>query len=120
MDVGRPISYLTLTEGTLVLSSDGRQIGAVEHVLADADVDVFDGLIIDARTGPGGWRFADASLVASIHEHGVQLTLGARDAERLPEPGESPAVMTAGPDETVPDDLADKLRRAWDWISGRY
>ena len=79
MELGDPISYLTLEAGTPVFSRDGERVGAVEHVLADANVDVFDGIVIDTRSGPGGWRFADAPEVESIHQHGVVLTL---DAER--------------------------------------
>ena len=47
MDLGNPASYLVLADGTPVLSSDGREVGKVEHVLADADSDVFDGVIVD-------------------------------------------------------------------------
>jgi hypothetical protein len=120
MDLGDPTSYLTLREGTPVLSSDGHQIGVVEHVLADANVDVFDGLVIDTRLGPGGMRFADASQVAAIHERGVQLTLSSRAAEALPAPEANPAEMEIGADDITPSDLGDKLRRAWDLISGKY
>jgi hypothetical protein len=48
------------------------------------------------------------------------LALDQAGAQRLPEPGESPAAMGAGPDDTVPDGLDDKLRRAWDYLSGNY
>ena len=120
MDLGNPASYLVLAEGTPVLSSDGSEVGKVEHVLADADSDVFDGVIIDTRIGPGGHRFADASLVDAIYERGVVLAMTAEAAERLPEPSENPAALEADPDDTAPDDLKDKLRRAWDYLSGNY
>jgi uncharacterized protein YrrD len=109
-------SYLTLSAGTPVRSSDGKEIGEVEHVLADAEADIFDGLVIDTRIGPGGHRFVDSEQVASIGEDGVTLTLDERAAERLPEPSANPAVMETKPGDTVPD----KLRRAWDLISGNY
>ena len=115
-----PVSYLTLQPGTPVLASDGARIGVVEHVLADADVDVFDGLIVDTREGPGGWRFVDAAHVAAMDDDAVHLAIDGAAAERLPEPSESPAALSASPDDTVPDDLGDKLRRAWDWLSGNY
>ena len=120
MDLGDPISYLVLADGTAVVSSDGERVGTVEHVLADLDADVFDGVIVDMRAGPGGHRFADADQVASIHERGVVLTLDAGAARQLPEPAENPATLQAGPDDTVRDGLDDKLRRAWDYLSGRY
>ena len=117
MDLGNPASYLVLADGTPVLSSDGQEVGTVEHVLADADSDVFDGVIVDVG---GGHRFADASLVEGIYERAVVLAMTAPAAEELPEPSENPAALGASPDDTVPDDLGDKLRRAWDYLSGRY
>ena len=48
------------------------------------------------------------------------LTIDAEAAGSLPEPSENASAMTATPDDTVPDDLGDKLRRAWRWISGNY
>jgi uncharacterized protein YrrD len=120
MDHGQRISYLALAEGTPVLSSDGEEVGRVEHVLADQEADVFDGLIIDTRAGPGSWRFADAPQVAEIYERAVVLTVDAAGVARLPEPSENPAAMEVGADDMVPDDLGDKLRRAWDLLSGRY
>jgi hypothetical protein len=120
MDLGEPASYLTLDDGTAVLTSDGAEIGRVEHVLADADADVFDGLVIDTSAGPGGHRFADASQVAAIYASGVVLTLDAAAAERLPEPSANPATLEADPADTAPDDLGDKLKRAWNYLSGNY
>jgi hypothetical protein len=120
MDLGSPASYLVVADGTPVLSTDGREIGTVEHVLADADADVFDGVIVDARPGPGGHRFADAEQVEAIYERGVVLRLTAAEAERLPEPSENPVAMGADPDDVTPEGLDDKLRRAWDYLSGNY
>ena len=118
-DLGAPASYLTLVEGMPVYSSDGEHLGAVEHVLGDPDVDVFDGIVIDTSVLPGGRRFADATQVAEIYERGVVLTVYAAAAERLPEPSDNPGAISVGPDDLVPDQLQDKLRRAWDRISGK-
>jgi hypothetical protein len=119
-DLGDPTSYLELPDGVPVYSVDGERVGTVEHVLADAGADIFDGLVIDSRTGPGGHRFADATQVEGLYERGAVLALGVTACERLPEPSESPAVMQADPDDTTPDDLGDKLKRAWNVISGNY
>ena len=43
-----------------------------------------------------------------------------RAAARLPEPAPSPPALAAGPDDVAPDGLGDKLRRAWDYVSGNY
>ena|SRR5215218_3182917 len=119
-DLGDPTSYLELPEGAPVFSSDGEEIGAVEHVLADEDADIFDGLVIDKRLGPGGHCFADASQVDELYTGGAVLALSAAECEALPEPSDNPAVMDAEPDDVTPDDLSDKLKRAWNLISGNY
>ena len=118
-DLGAPISYLTVAEGVPVYASGGREVGKVAHVLADADVDVFDGLVISSGGIPPAHRFVDADQVAALHERGVVLAIDSQLAENLPRPSANPAAVSAGPDDTVPDELRDKLRRAWDRISGK-
>lgn len=120
-DRGAPIAYLALEEGTSVYTSDGERVGTVEHVLADASIDIFDGLIVDTRTGPGGdFRFADAEQVDSLFERAVVLRVDRAGFEALPEPSQNAAVMRADPDDAEPDTAGDRLRRAWDYLSGRY
>jgi hypothetical protein len=116
-DLGPPSSYLVLREGTPVYAGGGERIGTVEHVLAVPDEDIFDGLVLDTPAGP---RFADSPLVDEIFERGVVLTIDRAAAERLPEPSANAAALEANADDTVPDRLHDKLRRAWDLVSGRY
>jgi hypothetical protein len=118
-DLGAPASYLTLEDGLPVFSSDGAALGKVAHALADPDTDLFDGIVLDTSVLSGGHRFVDATQVDEIYERGVVLTLDRDAAERLPRPSENPAEIVVGPDDVVPDDLHDKLRRAWDRISGK-
>jgi hypothetical protein len=119
-----PSSYLTLEAGTKVLSSDGEQIGEVAHVLAVEEDDIFDGIVIDATWLPGGHVFADAAEVQEIRTDAVTLKLDAEACRLLPQPSDNPAVMEVGADDMAKDDLGDetkdKLRRAWDRISGNY
>jgi uncharacterized protein YrrD len=117
-ELGPPTSYLALAEGTPVLGSDGEEVGHVEHVLAAEEEDIFDGIVV--AHGLGHHCFADAEQVASIHEHGVLLTMPAAEAEDLPRPSENPAVMGEDPADKEPSGLSNKLRRAWDLLSGNY
>jgi hypothetical protein len=117
LDLGDPISYLVLEPGAPVYAADGERIGTVEHVLSVPDDDIFDGLVVET---PNGRRFVDAPYVEEIHERGVVLTLTAAEADALPEPAPHPPMLEAGPEDVVPDDLRDKLRRAWQLISGDY
>lgn len=118
-DLGRPSSYIALEEGTKVYSSDRRELGEVQHVLADPGLDVFDGFVLDTTVLPGGHRFVDASHVAEVFERGVVLTIDADAAERLPKPSANPAEVEVGPDDLVAGDKHGKLRRAWDVILGK-
>lgn len=119
MAAGDPTSYLTLEPGTDVLSADGERIGVVEHVLRDEATDIFDGIVIDSRLGPGGHRFVDAPDVAEMRTDAVVLGLSAADAERLPEPEPGPAVIEHHGAEDSESPLERKLRRAWELISGK-
>jgi uncharacterized protein YrrD len=118
VEYGEPIAYSALKAGAEVISSDGQEVGAVEHVLADEDEDVFDGIVIDVKTGPGGHRFVDAPDVSSCHERAVLIAVSAADVEKLPEPKPNPAVMENHGVEDSEGGLQRKLHRAWDLISG--
>ncbi len=122
-DLGNPSSYLTCAEGTSIYSSDGQKLGELEHLLADEETDIFDGLVIDQSVLPGGHRFVDAAQVEEIYERGVVLTVDAAGAEKLPEPGKSPGVIEVTGEDFVErewdDELEGKLKRAWDFLSGK-
>lgn len=108
-DLGAPISYLVLVEGVPVFAADGEQVGTVGHVLADEQADVFDGIVV-------GERFADADQVAEIHERGVMLCV---EGSALHAVTANPATMRSDPADGPENPLAHKLRRAWDFVSGR-
>lgn len=116
MDLGAPISYLVLAEGTPVFARDGStSLGSVRRVLAVPEDDIFDGLILHT---PDGDRFVDSEGVRDIHERGVVLDLDS--AHDLHAPTPSPAAMEVHPEDTVGSPVRDRLRRAWDMISGNY
>ena len=77
--------------------------------------------MIDTRLGPAGTASPTPPHVDRLYTGGVVLALdAAAPPSELPEPSANPAVLDADPDDTAPDDLGDKLKRAWNWISGNY
>ncbi len=120
MDLGNPVSYKVVSAGTPIYSSDGEQIGKVSHVLADEDEDVFDGIVIGEHRFGTEHRFADADDIDRIYERGVVLKLDGSACEQLPKPSANPAVMRDDPAEANSDFRHDRLKRAWDRISGKY
>jgi hypothetical protein len=122
-DLGNPSSYRALADGTPIYSSDGEKLGEVEHVLADPEIDIFDGIVIDQSVLPGGHRFADATEVDEIYERGVVLTIDAAAAEGLPEPGKSAGAIEVTGEDFVErewdDEVEAKLKKAWDFLSGK-
>ena len=111
-DLGPPVAYLGLREGTPVYDRRGERIGVVEHVLADEPMDIFLGLIVHTHPVPGRHLYADADQIGQMRERGVVLVVG---REALHEP--------SGPRPNAPDDtpldgtLPARLRRAWDWLT---
>jgi hypothetical protein len=103
----RRVSYQAVPKGVPVRTSDGEEIGTVEHVLQVPELDVFDGIVL---TTADGLRFADADQVADITDRYVVLNLPAEEAGRLGRP-QAPAVYHADPSEHASDSLHDWFGR---------
>ncbi len=95
VDEGLPIAYEVLDEGVPVYTSDGEQVGTVDHVISAPAEDIFHGIVMRTEGGP---RFVAADQVASLHERGVDLRVDAAAVAALPEPhGAAPAVRVREP-----------------------
>ena len=116
-DLGDPIAWLALAEGVPVYDRGGERIGVVEHVQADEAMDIFEGLIVHMLPLPGLHLFADADQIAELHERGVLLSV--QRAELRKARRKTPGSETH-PDVPAESALGARLRRAWDWISGRH
>ena len=81
------ISYQAAVRGTPVLSSTGKQIGTLEHVLEVPEVDVFDGIVITTKAG---LRFIDADYVQRITPSHIFCSLDDSQARQLPPPDGTP------------------------------
>lgn len=121
-DLGSQVSYLALDPKTLVFASDGELVGEVAFVLDDPHIDIFDGVVIhlhaDHARGLKKYRFVDVAQVSGIYERGVVLTVDSAATEGLPEPTKNPPAMHLTPDDFTKQ-THEKLRRAWDRISGK-
>jgi hypothetical protein len=115
LDLGRPISFLTLREGTAVYDRSGERIGVVERVLGDQTLDIFDGLIVHTLPLPGRHLLADADQIAELRERGVLLAVE-RDALRAPR--DLSDEERSSEEEPADGWLRAFLRRAWDRIGG--
>src|SRR3954449_7924723 len=96
-DLGEPTSYLAVTKGVPVYSSDGENLGRVVRVLSAPNLDMFDGIVFDTTAGPGGHRFVDAPEVDALYAGGVVLKIDAQAAAELSPPGANPGSLTVNP-----------------------
>jgi hypothetical protein len=115
-DLGPPIAYTVLADGTPVYDRNGEHIGVVDHVLADMQLDIFEGVVVHTLPLPGRHLFADVDQIDELHEGGLVLSVGRDDLHEPPD--ESARKRTDG-DDRVESPLEARLRRAWDWIAGR-
>jgi hypothetical protein len=117
-NLGEPSSYLTVTKGVPVYSSDGENLGRVVKVLSAPNLDMFDGVIFDTTAGPGGHRFVDAPEVGEIFENGLVLKIDAAEAASLPKPDANPGSVAVNPADLVGAKRSG-LGRFWDRLSGK-
>jgi hypothetical protein len=107
MTEGTPISYQGARRGTPVLSTSGKTIGTLEHVLAVSDLDIFEGIVIATHHGI---RFVDADRIAEITTTHVRSRLDDEQAARLPPPA-GPPVYKVDSLAGTGHDLHDVIRR---------
>ncbi|HEY2717302.1 MAG TPA: hypothetical protein VGI73_13870 [Solirubrobacterales bacterium] len=118
-DLGEQTSYLTVGRNVPVYSSDGKRVARVVRVLSEPRADMFDGIIIDTTSGPGGHKFVDAPEVGQIHERGVVLKIDAAEVEKLPKPKANPGSLSVGPSDLVKGGGPGFFRRTWNRLSGK-
>ena len=112
-DLGPPIAYTVLEEGTPVYDRDGKRIGVVEHVLGDMQLDIFEGVLVHTRPLPGKHLYADVDQIGELRERGVVLSVTRDD---LHEPPDEAKRKQREQDERLESPLEARLRRAWDWL----
>jgi hypothetical protein len=91
-----PIAYEALKKGTPVVTATGTEIGIVEHVLADASLDLFDGIVVKT---PEGLRFVTADQVGLITVGAVNTKVADADVANLQQPHDGDAVFHDDPEQ---------------------
>ncbi len=95
IDDGQAIHYSALARGTPVYSADEVEVGKVDEVLDNYRERIFDGIVIEDRSGE--LRFVDAPEVGRTAERGVTLSITADEVAQLPPPERGPKVFKANP-----------------------
>jgi hypothetical protein len=114
MDLGLPVAFRALRDGTPVFDREGRHIGVVEHVLIDEPTDIFEGLVIHTHPLPGKHLFAAPEQIDEMYERGVRLSIG---RDELYEPSDRSGGRHDR-ERPLEERLERALRRAWDWLTG--
>jgi uncharacterized protein YrrD len=116
VDLGPPIAFVALREGTPVYDAGGDRIGVVDEVVADELAGIFEGVVVHTLPLPGRHLVADAEQIASLHERGVLLSV---DRSALRSPNRKRAADENDAEEQLENPVQATLRRVWDRISGR-
>jgi hypothetical protein len=116
MDLGPPIAFIALSEGTPVYDAREERVGVVEEVIADEQAEIFEGLVVHTLPLPGHHVVADAEQIAELHERGVLLSVD-RSALRSSGRHADPRERDGG--DRLESPVQAMLRRVWDRISGR-
>ena len=91
-DLGQPSSYLVLADGVPVYSSDGKELGRVEHVLDVPEDDIFDGLAVSVGKS-ASLRYVPGERVGLISPGKVAVRFAGADVHQL-EAFEAPKPVT--------------------------
>ena len=78
MRVGDPVSWLMIRPGWKVYASDGTEVGQIDEVAGDENVDIFDGLAV-AASALAKPKYVPAESVTTITEGRVNLSLSSAD-----------------------------------------
>jgi hypothetical protein len=107
---GDPVSWLLIEPGWKVVGADGAELGKVEEVSGDTELDIFDGLVV----APGliaKSRYVPSERVAEITEGAVRLTLDRGAFDGLGEYLKPATGAAGGPASPDGADVRDLRRR---------
>ena len=108
-----PVAWTMIESGWKVLDAEGEEVGTVDEITGDENVDIFDGLAIKQGILSKD-HYVPSENVAQIFEGEVHLTLTRAQVEAL-------AVFTepAPEEQIIPEKSTWYQRIAWKWLTGR-
>jgi hypothetical protein len=115
MDLGPPIAFIALREGTPVYDVQRKRIGVVENVVADEHAAIFEGVVVHTLPLPGRHLVADADQIAGLHERGVLLSVERSALRRC---GGKAGAPTSDAEHPLEHPVQAALRRVWDRFTG--
>ena len=116
MDLGPPIAFVALRDGTPVYDTREKRIGVVEEVVADEQAGIFEGLVVHTLPLPGHHLVADAEQIAELRERGVLLSV---ERSALRSSNRDGGARESDADDRLESPVQATLRRVWDRITGR-
>jgi hypothetical protein len=108
-----PVAWTMIESGWKVFDAEGEEIGTVDEVTGDKNVDIFDGLAIKQGTLSKD-QYVPSENVAQILEGEVHLSLTRPQVEAL-----ETFVEPAAEEQIIPEKSTWYQRFAWKWLTGR-
>jgi hypothetical protein len=108
-----PVAWTVIERGWKVFDAEGEDIGHVDEVTGDENVDIFDGLTISQGILTKA-KYVPSENVAQILEGEVHLSLTRAGVEALQDYGDEPVE-----EQIIPERSTWYQRFAWRWLAGR-
>jgi hypothetical protein len=107
-----PVAWVVIEPGWKVVASDGSDVGRVEEVVGDENVDIFDGLVVSSSLFGRSKKYVPSEQVGDIYTNEVHLKLTPDEIERLGEYEEAAASEQIEPVD-APNPIVRALKRAF-------
>ena len=77
-----PVSWFVVEKGWKVVAADGNEVGTVDEMLGDEELDIFDGIVVSTGLVSSP-VYVPSEHVDEIVEGAVRLSLAGDEVERL-------------------------------------
>jgi hypothetical protein len=111
--VADPVAWTMIESGWKVLDAEGEEVGTVDEITGDENVDIFDGLAIKQGILSKD-HYVPSENVAQILEGEVHLSLTRAQVEAL-----ETFTEPAAEEQIIPEKSTWYQRTAWKWLTGR-